>query len=66
MTEIQVGKEIVYLAYTSTSLFNTKGRQDRNSKQGRNLEAGADAEAMEGGAYCLASHCLLSLLSYRT
>ena len=35
-------------------------------KQGRNLEAGADAEAMEGGAYWFASHGLLSLLSYRT
>ena len=35
-------------------------------KQGRNLEAGADAEAVEGAAYWLASHGLLSLLSYRT
>ena len=34
--------------------------------QGRNLEAGADAEAMEGAAYWLAPHGLLSLLSYRT
>ena len=30
----------------STSLFITEGSQDRNS-QGRNLEAGADTEAME-------------------
>ena len=30
------------------------------------MEAGADAEAMEGAAYWVASHCLLSLLSYRT
>jgi hypothetical protein len=29
-------------------------------------EAGADAEAMEGAAYWLASPDLLSLLSYRT
>ena len=34
--------------------------------QGRNLEAGADAEAVEGAAYWLASPGLLSLLSYRT
>jgi hypothetical protein len=34
--------------------------------QGRNLEAGADAEAMEGAAYLFALHGLLSLLSYRT
>ena len=35
-------------------------------KQGRNLKAGADAEAMERAAYWLASTGLLSLLSYRT
>jgi len=32
-------------------------------KQGRNLEAGADAEAMERAAYWLAPHGLFSLLS---
>ena len=32
----------------------------------RNLEAGADTEAMEGAAYWLVPHGLLSLLSYRT
>jgi hypothetical protein len=35
-------------------------------KQGRNLEAGADIEAMESAAYWLAPHGLFSLLSYRT
>ena len=35
-------------------------------QEGRNLEAGADAEAMEDAAYWLASPGLLSLLSYRT
>ena len=34
--------------------------------QGRNLEAGADAEVMEGAAYWIASPGLLSLLSYKT
>ncbi|EDL80577.1 rCG31008, isoform CRA_a, partial [Rattus norvegicus] len=34
--------------------------------QGWNLEAGADAEAMEEDADWLAPHGLLSLLSYRT
>ena len=34
--------------------------------QGENPEAGADAEAMEGAAYWLSLHGLLSLLSYRT
>ena len=38
----QLGEERVYLIYTSTSLFIIKGSQDRD------LEAGADAEAMEG------------------
>jgi hypothetical protein len=36
------------------------------TKQGRALEPGADAEAMEAAAYWLASYGLLSLLSYRT
>jgi hypothetical protein len=53
MTKKLVGKERVYSAYTSTLLFITRGSQDRNSTQGRNLEAGADAEAMEG-CYLLA------------
>ena len=34
--------------------------------QGRNLEAGAEAEAMEGAAYWLAPQGLLSLLCHRT
>jgi hypothetical protein len=33
--------------------------------QGRNPEAGADAEVMEDAAYCLAPHGLLSLFSYK-
>ena len=50
MTERQVGEERIYLSYTSISLFVIKGIQDKTSKelkQGRNLEAEADAEAME-------------------
>ena len=35
-------------------------------EQGRNLEAGADAEAMEGAAYWLTSYGLLSMLSCKT
>ena len=34
--------------------------------QGRSLEAGADAEAMEECCLLIASHGLLTLLSYRT
>jgi hypothetical protein len=42
MAKKQVGEERVYAVYTFTLLFITKGSHDRN------LEAGADAEAMEG------------------
>jgi hypothetical protein len=38
MTEKQVEKERVYSAYTSTSQFIIKGRQDSNLKQGWNLK----------------------------
>jgi hypothetical protein len=41
-----------------------KSGQER--KQGKNLEAGADVQAMEDAAYWLAPDGLLSLLSYRT
>ena len=44
----QLGEERVYLAYASIALFTTKGSQDRNSNS-RNLKAGADAGAMDGG-----------------
>jgi len=42
------------LAYTSISLFVIEGSQDRNPNRGQDLEAGADAEAMEG--CCLLAH----------
>ena len=46
MTKITFGEERVYLAYTSKLLSNlVLGWQ---LKQGRNLEARMDAEAMEG------------------
>lgn len=49
----QVGKERVYLVYTSTPQFIIKGCRKRNLKQGSMLEAGADAEDMEECAYWL-------------
>jgi hypothetical protein len=51
------------LDYISTLLLILEESQDKNSKQGRNLEAGADAEAMV--AYWLVLCGLLNLLSYR-
>jgi hypothetical protein len=60
MTKKQAGEERICLSYTSTLLFITEGRQDRNPY----LEAGADAEAVEGAAYCFAlmtcSACFLT------
>jgi hypothetical protein len=50
MTKKQAGEKRVYLAYTSI-LFIIEGSQDKELKQCRVLEAGADAEAME--RYCL-------------
>jgi hypothetical protein len=46
MTKKRVGEERVYSAYTSILLFITK--EVRTGTQARQ-EAGADAEAMEGG-----------------
>ena len=51
MAEEQAGEEGVYSAYTSTLLFITRGSWELT--QGKNLEAGTDAEAMVG-CYSLA------------
>ena len=48
MTQRQVEDGKGYLAYMSTMLFITEASQDRN------MEAGADAEAMEGCCLWLA------------
>ena len=48
--------------YCSTSQSITEGSKGRNP-HGRNLEAGADAEAMEGLTYWLAPCDFLNLLS---
>jgi hypothetical protein len=63
MTKKQVGEERVYSAYISTLLFITERSQDWTQAD---QEARANAEAMEGCSYWLASPGLLSLLSYRT
>ena len=66
MTKKQTGEERVYLVYISISLRVIKeAGTGQKLKQGRNLEAGTDAEAMEGS--CLsASPDLHSLFSCRT
>jgi hypothetical protein len=55
-----------FLAYMSISLFIIERSQGRNSNKVKNLEAGVDADLQRGAALWLASHVLLSLLSYRT
>jgi hypothetical protein len=42
------GKERVHLAYISISLFIIEGGQEKNSKQGRDLETGPDTKVMDG------------------
>ena len=57
MTRKQVGKESVYLAYTSVLLFIIEESQDRY------MEVVTDAEPIEG-CYWFAPYGLHSLLSY--
>ncbi|XP_040593944.1 uncharacterized protein LOC101834311 isoform X8 [Mesocricetus auratus] len=51
-------KEVKTRTYACITMHQRKSGQE--VKQGRNLEAGADAEAMEGAACWLAPHGLLS------
>jgi len=43
-----------------------RGKSVQELKRDWNLEAGVDAEALEGAVFWLVPHGLLSLLSYRT
>jgi len=54
----QVGEERVYLADISISLF-IKESQNKSSKWDRNLEAGADTEALKGGCLLVCSASFL-------
>jgi hypothetical protein len=47
MTKKQVGEERVYSAYTFHIAVHHQRKSGQELTQGRNLEAGADAEAME-------------------
>jgi hypothetical protein len=51
MTKKQIGEERVYSAYTSHIAVHHQRKSRQELTQGRNLEAGVDAEAMEGAAY---------------
>ena len=58
------GKGLFGLHFHIIALHRRKSGQEL--KQGRSLESGADAEAMEGAAYWLVPCDLLSLISYST
>jgi hypothetical protein len=66
MTKKQVGEEKIYLAYTSTLLFITKGGQDRSSHRVGTWRQELMQRPWRDVTYWLASPGLLSLLSYRT
>jgi hypothetical protein len=54
----------VCLVHASSAVHHW-GKSGQELTQGRNLEAGADAEDMEDAAYWLASQGSLSLLPYK-
>jgi len=66
MTKKQVGKERVYLAFTSTSLFIIEESQDRNSSRAGTWRQELMQRPWRDVAYWLAPRDLLTLLSYRT
>jgi hypothetical protein len=59
----QVGKERVYLAYISVSLFVIEGSQDRKLKHGRTWRQKLVQKTWRDIVCSLASSCLIS---YRT
>jgi hypothetical protein len=66
MTKKQVGEKGIYLANASTLLFIIEGSQGRNSNMAESWRQELMQKPWRGAAYWLASHGLLSLLSYRT
>ena len=61
MTKKQAGEERVYSTYASHIAVHHKRKSGLELKQVRNLEAGADTEAMEG--CCLRTGLLAQLAS---
>ena len=62
MTKKQVGEEMVYLAYTSTSLFITEGSQDRNSSRAGTWRQELLQRLWRDAAYWLVHYGLLVFL----
>jgi hypothetical protein len=63
MTKRQVGKERVYLVYTSTVLFIIKGIQDKNSNRAATWRQELMQRPWRGLAFWLAPHGLPQKLS---
>ena len=67
MTKKQVGEERVYSAYTYFHIaLHHQRKSGQEITQGRNLEVGADVEAMEGCCLLACFPWLAKLASYRT
>ena len=66
MNKKQVGEERVYSVYTSILLVTTKESQDRNLNRAEFWRQELMQRPWRGAAYWLASHGLLSMLSYKT
>ena len=64
MNKMQIREERVYSVYISIHLLIIEGSQDRNTN-GKDLDAGADAEAMEG-CFLLAFSSWLAQPTYTT
>jgi len=65
MTKVGERKGFIWLMFPYHCFYHWR-KSGQDLKQGRNLEAGAGAEATEGAAYWLAPHGLPCLISYRT
>ena len=61
-----IGKERIYVAHTSTSLFIIEGSQDRNSNRAGTWRQELMQRPWRGAAHWLALHGLLNLISYKT
>jgi hypothetical protein len=55
----QLGEKMIYLAINFHSTVHHQRKSGQEPKQGRNLEAGAEAEAMEGCCLLVCSNCFL-------
>jgi hypothetical protein len=65
MTKIELKRKALFSLYSQIIVCHQR-KSGQEVKQGMNLEAGADAEAMEWCCFWLGPHGLLTLPSHRT